>query len=104
MAIFHMNRFHFLAALTWQFTIFFATQMIFSIFSVYVPRWRCRNSSLLNEFSKNCTIYEECQKNIEFENVYFYSTAMEFGWICGPSAYLAAFYGQVQFMGVLLGK
>lgn len=103
MEFFGMNRFHFLAALTWQFTIFLATQMIFPIFSVYVSRWRCRNSSL-NSFGKNCTLFKECHENIEFENDYFYSSALEFGWICGPSAYLATFYSQAQFFGVLIGK
>lgn len=109
MAIFQMNRFHFLAALTWQFSIFFATQMLFPIFSSYVPRWRCTDLSFgkfsdSTKFSKNCTLFEECRKSIEFEYEYFYSTALEFDWICGPSSYFTALYSQVQFVGVLLGK
>ena len=27
----------------------------------------------------------------------------EYGWVCGPNAYLAHLYAQVQFFGVLLG-
>lgn len=33
----------------------------------------------------------------------FYSTALEYEWICGPKAYLASLYSQIQFFGVLIG-
>ena len=98
------NRFHILVAICWQFTLFFGTQMIFPIFSSYIPRWRC-SSSPLSSFSKNCTEYLLCSStnSIEFENMYFESAALEFDWVCGPKAYLVALYAQIQFAGVLIG-
>jgi len=77
--------------------------MLFSIFSSYVPRWRCRipRQSLL--FAKNCTLYEQCRRNIEFENTYFHSAALEYDWICGNKAYIGSLYPQIQFAGVFMG-
>uniref|UniRef100_A0A914XUL3 Major facilitator superfamily (MFS) profile domain-containing protein n=1 Tax=Panagrolaimus superbus TaxID=310955 RepID=A0A914XUL3_9BILA len=97
---FDINRFHAFVLITWQFGIFFASQQIFPIFSNYVPKWRCFPEE---EFSKNCTIYKECEGEIEFEYIYFHSTALEFDWICGWNSYWAAFYSQLQFIGVLIG-
>uniref|UniRef100_A0AC35F5B6 Major facilitator superfamily (MFS) profile domain-containing protein n=1 Tax=Panagrolaimus sp. PS1159 TaxID=55785 RepID=A0AC35F5B6_9BILA len=97
---FDINRFHAFVLITWQFGIFFASQQIFPIFSNYVPKWRCTSDE---EFAKNCTIYKECEGKVEFEYIYFHSTALEFDWICGWNSYWAAFYSQVQFIGVLIG-
>lgn len=33
----------------------------------------------------------------------FHSAALEYDWVCGPSAYWASLYSQIQFFGVLLG-
>jgi len=85
---------------TWQFGIFFASQQIFPIFSNYIPKWRCSPDQ---EFSKNCSIYESCSHSVEFEKIYFRSTALEYGWICGWNGYWVAFYSQLQFIGVLIG-
>ncbi|KAI6177299.1 hypothetical protein M3Y97_00891600 [Aphelenchoides bicaudatus] len=99
--LFQINRFHALVLVTWQFAILFASQMIFPIFSNYVPKWRC---SPAEQFSKDCIAFEKCRNTtIEFEYEYFHSTAIEFDWICGAKAYWASFYSQVQFGGVLLG-
>lgn len=73
---------------------------MFPIFSNYIPKWRCNTTQ---EFTKSCAVYEECNGEVEFENDYFHSTAMEFEWICGAKAYWASFYSQVQFFGVLAG-
>lgn len=83
-----------------EFSIFFASQQIFPIFSNYVPNWRCSEDE---PFAKNCTAYELCEGKVQFESQYFHSTALEYGWICGPKAYLASLYSQIQFGGVLLG-
>lgn len=74
--------------------------MIFPIFSNYIPKWRC---SPTEKFSKDCDIYLACNDTIEFENEYFYSSAMQFNWVCGAESYLVAFYSQMQFIGVLIG-
>ncbi|VDO19117.1 unnamed protein product [Heligmosomoides polygyrus] len=39
--LFAINRFHLFVLITWQFSIFFASQQIFPIFSNYVPEWQC---------------------------------------------------------------
>uniref|UniRef100_A0AC34PW22 Major facilitator superfamily (MFS) profile domain-containing protein n=1 Tax=Panagrolaimus sp. JU765 TaxID=591449 RepID=A0AC34PW22_9BILA len=98
--LFNINRFHAFVLLTWQFGIFFASQQIFPIFSNYVPKWRCSSDE---EFSKNCTIFAKCNGTVEFDIIYFKSSAMEYEWICGSNAYWAAFYSQLQFIGVLIG-
>ncbi|KAI6215476.1 hypothetical protein M3Y94_00389200 [Aphelenchoides besseyi] len=99
--LFKINRFHAFALVTWQFAIFFASQLIFPIFSNYVPKWRCVGSN--STFAKDCKVYETCKTNVEFENNYFHSSAIEYKWICGPDAYFASLYGQIQFVGALLG-
>uniref|UniRef100_A0A915D402 Uncharacterized protein n=1 Tax=Ditylenchus dipsaci TaxID=166011 RepID=A0A915D402_9BILA len=44
------------------------------------------------EFAKNCTVYELCSGNIEFEYNYFHSSALEFDWIfCGSTYWNASF-------------
>ena len=97
--LFHLNRFHFIVLCTWQFCIFFATQLIFPIFSNYVPQWRCNDNET---FGKNCNVYESCEE-VEFEHIYFHSAALEFGWICGSNSFYAVLFSQLQFIGVLIG-
>ena len=77
--LFEINRFHALVLLTWQFAILFASQMIFPIFSNYIPKWRCDPNE---PFAKNCEVYERCRNTtkLEFEYEYFHSSAMEFDW------------------------
>ncbi|CAD6193009.1 unnamed protein product [Caenorhabditis auriculariae] len=96
---FDINRFHLLVLFTWQFSIFFASQQIFPIFSNYVPQWQCEDEPP----SKNCAVYEKCQGNVTFVNPAFQSAAMEYKWICGNSAYFASLFSQIQFAGVLCG-
>ncbi|CAD5222373.1 unnamed protein product [Bursaphelenchus xylophilus] len=98
--LFNINRFHFLVLLTWQFSIFFASQQIFPIFSSYVPKWRCNATQ---PFAKDCDLFESCKEKVQFEYEYFHSAALEFDWICGSKSYLRSFFSQVQFFGVLLG-
>ncbi|KAI1710191.1 solute carrier family 22 member 15 [Ditylenchus destructor] len=108
------NRFHLLVAVCMQFSLFFATQMIFPIFSSYVPQWRCTNSNssssfylsdASNSFGRDCKAFQECSapNSIQFEHIYFESAALEFDWICGSRAYLATLFAQIQFIGVLIG-
>uniref|UniRef100_A0AC35U8F4 MFS domain-containing protein n=1 Tax=Rhabditophanes sp. KR3021 TaxID=114890 RepID=A0AC35U8F4_9BILA len=86
--------------------MFLNIQMIFGIFSNYVPKWRCSNianSSTNNEeFSKNCLIFNS-NCTIEYENKYFYSAAVHFKWVCSDFSYLTSVQSQVQFFGVLIG-
>ncbi|PIC42649.1 hypothetical protein B9Z55_009658 [Caenorhabditis nigoni] len=96
---FDINRFHLLVLLTWQFSIFFASQQIFPIFSNYVPQWKCGDS----EPTSDCDVYQTCKANLTFVNVAFKSAAMEYDWICGKSAYLKSLFSQIQFAGVLCG-
>ncbi|VDO63907.1 unnamed protein product [Haemonchus placei] len=96
---FDINRFHFFVLLTWQFAIFFASQQIFPIFSNYVPEWQCDDGPL----SKNCTVYTTCNGTLSYPHSQFQSAALEYGWICGTTAYLASLFSQVQFAGVLCG-
>src|SRR4051812_8979967 len=100
------NRFHLLVAFCWQFALFFGTQLLFPIFSSYVPRWRClsndteiiQNEHLTKEFGRNCTSYGLCSKErLEFEHIYFQSASLEFDLICGPKAYIATLSAQLQF-------
>ncbi|VDN60386.1 unnamed protein product [Dracunculus medinensis] len=93
--IFNINRFYFFALLTWQFALFFSSQMIYPIFSNYLPKWRCSRNET---FTSDCHIYLSCNQTVSF-----YSTALEYEWICGPKAYLASLYSQIQFFGVLIG-
>lgn len=123
---FGINRFQFCAMLTWFFALFMDTQMIFPIYSNYLPRWKCSEFSnqtsvfhdksnisttlplisSSSEFSRDCSIYSSCSPaHLQFEQpILFYSSALEFGWICGTnSAYHRALYSQVIFAGVILG-
>jgi hypothetical protein len=98
-----MNRFHVFVLLAWQFTIFFATQMLFGIFTTYTPKWRCQSSlngtvreEEENEFGKDCAVYSECPDGlIQFEPSPFASAALDFDWICA-GAYNKALYSQVK--------
>ncbi|KHN79445.1 Uncharacterized protein F23F12.3 [Toxocara canis] len=98
--LFNINKFHLFVLLTWQFSIFFASQMIYPIFSNYVPQWRCSPNE---SFTSNCTVFLACKETVEFDEVAFHSAALEFDWICGASAYFASLFSQIQFFGVLLG-
>lgn len=98
--LFNINRFHLFVLITWQFSIFFASQQIFPIFSNYIPQWRCNSQQA---FAKNCTVFESCKGAVQYEYEYFHSAALEFDWICGDYAYLRALFSQVQFFGVLIG-
>lgn len=94
------TRFHFLAVICWQFSMFFATQMIFPIFSSYVPRWRCSSVNQTNSepFARNCSAFQQCSDPnfVEYEHIYFQSAALEFNLICGSRRYLATLYAQIQ--------
>ncbi|CAL2040293.1 unnamed protein product [Caenorhabditis brenneri] len=95
-----INRFHILAFITWQFANYFAGQNIFGIYANYVPKWRCGNS----ELTDNCQVYFSCPKrNLTFDAYPFYSTALEFDWICGSNAFYRTFFLQIQFAGLLVG-
>ncbi|KAI1703511.1 sugar transporter domain-containing protein [Ditylenchus destructor] len=87
--------------------MFFATQMIFPIFSSYVPRWRCSSVNQTNSepFARNCSAFQQCSDPnfVEYEHIYFQSAALEFNLICGSRRYLATLYAQIQFVGVLIG-
>ncbi|VDM28954.1 unnamed protein product [Toxocara canis] len=97
---YNINRFHLIALITWQFCSLYATQQIFGIFANYVPKWRC----IANEtFTSDCNVFIMCKESIEFEETAFRSTSIDFNWICGPRAYVAALYNQVNFFGVLVG-
>lgn len=50
-----INRFQFCAMLSWSFTLFFGTQMIFSIYSIYIPRWKCLETSCHTSQTTNYT-------------------------------------------------
>ncbi|CAB3402410.1 unnamed protein product [Caenorhabditis bovis] len=95
---FDINRFHMLVLITWQFSIFFASQQIFPIFSNYLPQFQCGDG----EPTSDCDVYRSCKSNITFVNVAFQSAAMEFNWIC-DDLYYQTFFSQTQFAGVLCG-
>lgn len=69
--IFNINRFYFFALLTWQFALFFSSQMIYPIFSNYLPKWRCSRNET---FTSDCHIYLSCNQTVEFEPVNFFFT------------------------------
>jgi MFS family permease len=54
------------------------------------------------EFGKNCDLMKSCPHGIEFENKYFESSALEFGWFC-DGAYYASLYAQLKAIGILIG-
>uniref|UniRef100_A0A0N5A5R7 MFS domain-containing protein n=1 Tax=Parastrongyloides trichosuri TaxID=131310 RepID=A0A0N5A5R7_PARTI len=94
-----VNTFNVLVFLLWQSTNFLAVQNIFPIFSNYVPKWRCKGNE---SFDKNCTIFNSgC--NLEYENNYFSSASIKFGWVCSEQSFLPSLQSQLQFFGVLLG-
>lgn len=70
MTLFNINRFHLFAMTFWLLAKFLTVQMMFPIFSNYVPKWRC---TATQKFGNNCTLYEECVDGVEFENNYFQS-------------------------------
>ncbi|CAJ0941320.1 unnamed protein product, partial [Mesorhabditis belari] len=74
--------------------------MLFSIFSNYVPRWKCEEEE---QFAKNCSSFDRCNGVVIWEDRAFDSAALDFGWVCGNMAYLQQLFSQVQFAGVLLG-
>uniref|UniRef100_A0A158R4N3 MFS domain-containing protein n=1 Tax=Syphacia muris TaxID=451379 RepID=A0A158R4N3_9BILA len=101
--LFDINLFHLFVLITWQFSIFFGSQMIFPIFSNYTPRWRCGSES---SFGTDCNVYRNCT-NIQFEDASSYcrmheSAVLEYDWIC-DNRWKASLFEQVQFVGVLLG-
>lgn len=96
----NINRFHLTALFTWQFCSFFAVQQIFAVFANYVPKWRCSSNQ---SFSSSCEVFLDCDGHVEYEEMPFFSAAIEFQWVCGPSVYLASLFSQVQFFGVLIG-
>ncbi|WKY01899.1 hypothetical protein Q1695_015703 [Nippostrongylus brasiliensis] len=98
--LFQINRFHLFVLITWQFAIFFASQQIFPIFSNYVPEWQCGEDGPI---TKNCSLYTSCNDTLTYPRSQFHSAALEFGWICGSTAYLASLFSQIQFVGVLCG-
>uniref|UniRef100_F1L4M1 Major facilitator superfamily (MFS) profile domain-containing protein n=1 Tax=Ascaris suum TaxID=6253 RepID=F1L4M1_ASCSU len=95
-----INRFYFLAFLTWQFCILYVTQQIFGIFANYTPKWRCDANET---FNSDCDVFAACEGGVEFEESAFQSASMDFEWICGSQAYVAALYNQLSFFGVLVG-
>ncbi|VDD95558.1 unnamed protein product [Enterobius vermicularis] len=95
---FEINRFHLFVLITWQFSIFFGSQMIFSIFSNYTPRWRCGSKG---PFTFDCSVYANCT-DIQFEDRMHESAVLEYNMIC-KNSWKASLFDQVQFFGVLLG-
>uniref|UniRef100_A0A0N4Z1P9 MFS domain-containing protein n=1 Tax=Parastrongyloides trichosuri TaxID=131310 RepID=A0A0N4Z1P9_PARTI len=94
-----LNSFNILVFFLWQSTSFLATQNIFVIFSNYVPNWRCKDNGT---FDNNCTIFNSgCE--LEYENNYFSSASIKFGWVCSENNYITSFQSQLQFFGVLVG-
>ena len=84
MTLYNLNRFHVFVFVTWQFALIFILQNLFPIFSNFIPRWQCfvKNATTASQFSNDCRIYNACPKKfLRFEEV-FYSTAVEFQWIC----------------------
>lgn len=100
-----INRFHWVVFFAWQLSIYFACQQLFPIFSNYSPKFRCRNDNGTSKaFGKNCSALAECSPDdIEFENVAFYSTVIEFNMLCGERAYIASLISSLQFLGVIVG-
>ncbi|CAJ0941420.1 unnamed protein product, partial [Mesorhabditis belari] len=102
MGYYNANRFHYVVLLTWQLAIFLATQMLFSIFANYTPKWKCGED---DHFDTNCTIFTECKGNLVFEEPAFNSVVMEFQNFCDgntKNTYLRN-YSQMVFVGVFFG-
>uniref|UniRef100_A0A914N8Y2 Major facilitator superfamily (MFS) profile domain-containing protein n=1 Tax=Meloidogyne incognita TaxID=6306 RepID=A0A914N8Y2_MELIC len=99
-----LNRFHIFVLIGWQTTIFFASQMLFTIFATYTPRWKCLSNNNTTEFNRDCNLYLKCpSEDLEFEQSPFFSATIEFDWFCGYGAYYRTIFGQIQFIGVLFG-
>ncbi|CAJ0581031.1 unnamed protein product, partial [Mesorhabditis spiculigera] len=97
---FGINRFHFLLLVTWQFTMYFASQMIFSIFANYYPRWQQPDTLA---YTKDCGVYNMYNgTTVALEPPAYSSAALEFHWIC-QTEYFQTFFSQAVFAGVLLG-
>ncbi|VDN35359.1 unnamed protein product [Gongylonema pulchrum] len=79
--LFNINRFHLFVLLTWQFSIFFASQMIFPIFSNYVPPWRCNANQ---SFSSNCTIFMSCKDSVQFDEDFIRQLSNMVGFAAHP--------------------
>jgi hypothetical protein len=92
MTVYNLNRFHAIVFVTWQFVLIFALQTLFPIFTNFVPKWRCMSKNSTSDFSHNCEIFENCPKEFLFFEEVFYSTALEFGWICTGSKKNAYFW------------
>ncbi|VDN32910.1 unnamed protein product, partial [Cylicostephanus goldi] len=99
MSFYDVNRFHLVVLFTWLVAIFFATQMIFAIFSNYSPKWKCGDGPI----TRDCEVYRTCKNNLTFHEEYFQSAAVEFDWICNENTYLMSAFSQIQFFGVLFG-
>ncbi|KAL3116316.1 hypothetical protein niasHT_002399 [Heterodera trifolii] len=103
---FGINRFHLCALLTWQFAIFFASQMLFpvSLCRVGIASTADNNGTShdlsstknLQEFSRDCVVFTSCPAGqLQFEQpIPFHSTALQFVWLCGADAYKRALYSQ----------
>lgn len=93
-----LNRFHIFVLIGWQTTIFFASQMLFTIFATYTPRWKCLSNNNTTEFNRDCNLYLKCpSEDLEFEQSPFFSATIEFDWFCGYGAYYRTIFGQVSF-------
>ncbi|GMT21434.1 hypothetical protein PFISCL1PPCAC_28404, partial [Pristionchus fissidentatus] len=66
-------RFHWIVLISWQCMNFFGASNLFSIFSNFVPEWRCGDGPL----GQNCTLYHNCNETITFSHVTFHSAAYE---------------------------
>ncbi|CAJ0580632.1 unnamed protein product, partial [Mesorhabditis spiculigera] len=102
LSYYNANRFHYFVFITWQTSIFLGTQMLFTIFAGYTPKWRCNDNE---EFTTNCVSYAKCGGNVTFEPAPFGSIVMEFEKYCDGeevSTY-KRYYSQAIFFGVFFG-
>ncbi|PAV57798.1 hypothetical protein WR25_05105 [Diploscapter pachys] len=80
--------------------MFFASQMIYSIFSNYTPpKWKCGN----DPETDNCEILLNCTETITFPDSQFHSMRQEMLWLCGNGEQFARFFSSSIFFGVLIG-
>uniref|UniRef100_A0A914UL20 Major facilitator superfamily (MFS) profile domain-containing protein n=1 Tax=Plectus sambesii TaxID=2011161 RepID=A0A914UL20_9BILA len=100
-----ITRFHVIVFFAWQLAIYFACQQLFPIFSNYSPRFRCSSGNdSTTAFGKDCAALAKCPPHdVEFEQVAFYSTVLEFNMFCGERAYFASLISSLQFFGVIVG-
>ncbi|CAJ0598389.1 unnamed protein product [Cylicocyclus nassatus] len=99
MTFYDLNRFHLIVLSTWLVGVFFGAQMLFAIFSNYLPKWKCGDGPL----TRDCNVYKTCRENLTFHDNFFQSAAVEFDWVCNEKTYLMSAFSQVQFFGVLIG-